>query len=61
MTARRPPTIPPGAAPGRGLSRRRLLGGALTAALTAALVPKDQAPTPRRERWQARPRWIGHA
>ena len=61
MTARRPPTVPPAAIGGRALSRRRLLGGALTAALTAALVPKDQAPTPRPPRWQARPRWIGHA
>jgi hypothetical protein len=44
------------------LSRRRLLGGALTAALTAALVPRDQSrPTPRGDRWHGRTRWIGHA
>ncbi|MBK9032932.1 MAG: twin-arginine translocation signal domain-containing protein [Myxococcales bacterium] len=59
MTRRRLPPAP--ATRPTGLSRRRLLGGALTAALAAALVPKDQAPEPRRARWHATPRWIGHA
>lgn len=54
MSDRRPPAPP-------SLSRRRLLGGALTAALTAALVPKDRAPTePRADRWRGKTRWIGH-
>jgi len=38
-----------------------LLGGALTAALTAALVPRDVAPTPPKQRWRETTRWIGHA
>lgn len=54
---------PPAAAasPAPGLSRRRLLGGALTAALTAALVPRDVAPRPPKRRWGETTRWIGHA
>ena len=44
-----------------GLSRRRLLGGALTAALPAALVPRDVAPRPAKTRWRETTRWIGHA
>ncbi len=55
-----PPSIP--AQPGSSLlSRRRLLGGALTAALAAALVPRDVAPTPPKQRWRETTRWIGHA
>ena len=43
------------------LSRRRLLGGALTAAL-AAVVPITDVPVrPRPDRWHGKTRWIGHA
>lgn len=47
---------------GRGLSRRGLLGGALAAALAAAVLPvKDAAPLRERNRWKGKTRWIGHA
>jgi hypothetical protein len=51
--------MPP--APPRTLSRRRLLGGALTAALAAALPLRDVTPKPRPDRWHGKTRWIGHA
>lgn len=58
MTAPSKPKSPPRA----GLSRRRLLGGALTAALAALALPaRDQALTPRPDRWKGKTRWIGHA
>lgn len=47
--------------PRPGLTRRRLLGGALTAALAAVLVPRDVAPRPAKLRWRETTRWIGHA
>ncbi|MBP6846741.1 MAG: hypothetical protein KA201_23495 [Kofleriaceae bacterium] len=59
--AAKPPGTPASPTPALGLSRRRLLGGALTAALTAALVPRDVAPRPAKTRWRETTRWIGHA
>ena len=60
MSADQRPNRPAPSPP--ALSRRRLLGGALTAALTAVLVPKDRAPpSPRTDRWHGKTRWIGHA
>ena len=51
------PTPPP-----KGMSRRRLLGGALTAALAAVALPvRDQKLAPRPDRWHGKTRWIGHA
>ena len=47
--------------PVKGLSRRRLLGGALTAALAAALPVRDRKLEPRPDRWRGKTRWIGHA
>lgn len=58
MTTRERPLVP---APRPGLSRRRLLGGALTTVLAATLVPRDSAPVPRTPRFAAKTRWIGHA
>lgn len=58
MTTRERPLVP---APRPGLSRRRLLGGALTTALAAALVPRDGAVAPKQPRFAAKTRWIGHA
>jgi|GEM_PF-3429801 len=45
----------------KGLSRRRILGVALTAALAAALPIRDVKPKPRPDRWSGKTRWIGHA
>lgn len=43
------------------LSRRRLLGGALTAALVALLPTRDSPVKPPPSRWRGKTRWIGHA
>ena len=44
------------------LSRRRLLGGALTAALAAVVLPIRDVPVrPRPDRWKGKTRWFGHA
>lgn len=59
MSRRVPPT--PAAPAPPGPSRRRFLGGALAAVLTAAVVPRDAAPRPPRDRWRQTTRWIGHA
>ena len=45
----------------KGLTRRRLLGGALTAALAVALPVRDRKLEPRPDRWRGKTRWIGHA
>ena len=59
MTVHSKPMKPP---PRPGLSRRRLLGGALTAALAAIALPaRDQQVLPRPDRWKGKTRWIGHA
>lgn len=50
------PKLPP-----KGFSRRRLLGGAITAALAAALPLRDVKVAPRPDRWKGKTRWIGHA
>jgi len=67
MSARAPkpgrgPTDDDEAAPARaGLSRRRLLGGALAGTLAAVLIRGEQARGHRGpDRWAGKTRWIGH-
>lgn len=44
-----------------GLSRRRLLGGALAGTLAAVLIRGEQARGHRGpDRWAGKTRWIGH-
>ena len=61
MSARAKPPAPPAppTAPA-GLSRRRLLGGALTGALASVLLGRPRTPAPGPSRWTGKTRWIGH-
>ncbi len=52
------PPAPP-AAPA-GLSRRRLLGGALAGTLASVLLGRQRAAAPGPSRWTGKTRWIGH-
>lgn len=44
----------------QALSRRRVLGGALVAAVAAVLGGERVRPRPGPSRWNGRTRWIGH-
>lgn len=52
-------SAPPRAVP-TGTTRRRLLGGALAAALATLVVPARLRPTIDPDRWKGKTRWIGH-
>ncbi|HVV88519.1 MAG TPA: hypothetical protein VHE35_35995 [Kofleriaceae bacterium] len=47
--------------PADGMTRRRLLGGALAGALATALLRGEQPRgKPGPDRWKGKTRWIGH-
>lgn len=60
MSAPRKPATPAAKAP--GLSRRRLLGGALAGAVAAVVLGRQapSKPLPMPDRWKGKTRWIGH-